>query len=125
MYEALKSKKFPNINYRLLEAERITDTADLQNVYEEDGNGESNSDLNANWMNIKTTGILEIAGVKDTTVVYVKGQVLDQNRFQVKGRKEIDMKSFDVKPPTALMGLIKADSELTVHFNVTVKLKDQ
>ncbi|NGP77502.1 YceI family protein [Balneolaceae bacterium YR4-1] len=121
MYEALKSKKFPNINYRLLKAELETEGTLDEMDYPEQTNG--NGD--ANWMNIKTTGILEIAGVKDTTVVHVKGQLLDRSRFQVKGSKEIDMRTFDIKPPTALMGLIKASNELTVHFNVTVHLKDQ
>lgn len=123
MYEALKSKKFPNINYRLLEAVIETQRDIAGNDYPEDTN--DNGDTDANWMNIKTTGILEIAGVKDTTIVHVKGQLLDESRFQVKGSKEIDMRTFDVKPPTALMGLIKASNELTVHFNVTVHLKDQ
>ncbi|MDX1586782.1 MAG: hypothetical protein R3222_08555, partial [Balneolaceae bacterium] len=109
-----------NINYRLLEAEVESDTL---NAYLSGTNGSNPDKLN--WMNIRTTGILEIAGVKDTTVVHVKGQLLDQSRFQVKGSKEIDMRTFDIKPPTALMGLIKASNELTVHFNVTVHLKDQ
>lgn len=123
MYEALKSKKYPNINYRLLEAVLETDSAVAANEYSEGTNGNNRDE--GNWMNIKTTGILEIAGVKDTTIVHVKGQLLDQSRFQVKGSKQIDMRTFDIKPPTALMGLIKASNELTVHFNVTVHLKDQ
>ena len=125
MYEALKSKNYPNINYRLLDAIRIEE-GEVGNAQSSSSSEEFSADgTEAGWMNIKTTGILEIAGVKDTTIVYVKGQVIDGNRFQVKGSKQIDMKSFGIKPPTALMGLIKASNELTVHFNVTVHLKDQ
>jgi hypothetical protein len=125
MYEALKSDDHPKIKYRLLEAVRVQDDEgrNSQNNSDTDPNGNDVSETD--WMNIKTTGILEIAGVKDTTVVYIKGRAIDEDRFQVKGKKEIDMKTFDVKPPTALMGLIKADNELTVHFNVTVRLRDQ
>jgi len=125
MYEALKSKNYPNINYRLLDAVRVQEGEGENNENSSESDQNANDGSEAGWMNIKTTGILEIAGVKDTTIVYIKGQALDESRFQVKGSKEIDMKTFDIKPPTALMGLIKASSELTVHFNVTVKLRDQ
>lgn len=125
MYEALKSKKNPNINYRLLEAVRVEEGEFDNNQDRSDSDQNADGESGADWMNIKTTGILEIAGVQDTTIVYVKGQVLDESRFRVKGSKQIDMKTFNVKPPTALMGLIKADNELTVHFNVTVRLRDQ
>lgn len=125
MYEALKSGDYPNINYRLLEAVRVKEGEDENNQNSSETAPNGNSFSEADWMNIKTTGILEIAGAKDTTVVYVKGRVLDKGRFQIKGSKEINMKTFDIEPPTALMGLIKAKSELTVHFNVTVRLMEQ
>lgn len=111
MYGALKAEKFKTINYRLLKADL---SEELPNITDEEGE----------WMNIKTLGILEIAGVSDTTEVVVKGKVLDDNRFRVKGNKQISMHTFDVKPPTAMLGLIKASSDLTVHFDVTVKLKN-
>lgn len=125
MYEALKSDDHPYINYQLLEAVRVQESEDGKNLNSSDTDDDDNDDSEIDWMNIKTTGILEIAGVKDTTVVYIKGRALNENHFQVRGNKEIDMKTFNVKPPTALMGLIKADNELTVHFNVTVKISDQ
>jgi hypothetical protein len=34
------------------------------------------------------------------------------------------MNTYDIKPPTALLGLIKASSELTVNFDVTVRLNN-
>jgi len=110
MYSALKAEQFKTINYRLLRADL---SKELPNITDEEGE----------WMNIKTLGILEIAGVSDTTEVVVKGKVLGDDRFRVKGNKQISMHTFDVKPPTAMLGLIKASSDLTVHFDVTVKLK--
>lgn len=115
MYEALKAEKYSHISYELLDAV----------LAEEDSAATANRESEGNWMNIKTTGVLEIAGVKDTTVVYVRGQVLNHDRFKVKGSKQINMETYDIKPPTALMGLIRASSELTVHFNVTVRLSEQ
>lgn len=111
MYEALKADQFKNISYQLLTAD-LSDS--LSTISDEEGE----------WMNIKTIGILEIAGVKDTTEVYVKGRVLGEERFRVKGNKQINMKTYNIKPPTALLGLIKASNDLTVYFDVTVRLKN-
>lgn len=110
MYEALKASQYSSIKYQLIHA-ALMDSAAIS------------SDQDGDWMNIKTIGVLEIAGVKDTTSVYVKGKLLGDDRFRVKGSKQINMKTFDIKPPTALLGLIRARSELTVRFDVTVRLK--
>ncbi|SHG36367.1 hypothetical protein SAMN05443144_1264 [Fodinibius roseus] len=110
MYKALKAGEYPSISYKLLHAILVDSTT-------------SSVDQLNNWMNIKTTGVLEIAGAQDTTQVYVKGKLLSDDRFRVKGRKQISMKTYDIKPPTALLGLIKASNELTVYFDVTVRLK--
>lgn len=110
MYEALKAEEFPTIRYQLLEAKL-------------DENVEA-ADTTSSWMTIRTLGIMEIAGVQDTTDIYVQGKVLNDNQFQVKGSKQIHMKTYNVEPPRALLGLIRADEELTVHFNVTVRLQE-
>lgn len=109
MYEALKSDSFPDIQYQLLEA-NLSENAD---------------DTTANWMQISTRGIMAIAGVQDTTSFYVEGKLLDGNRFRVKGSKDIHMDTYDITPPRAMLGLIKADKNLTVHFDVTVKLNSR
>jgi hypothetical protein len=110
MYNALKAEEHPFIGYQLLHA-RLVDTAT------------PSTDQKRDWMNIETTGVLEIAGVQDTTQVFVKGKLLSGDRFRVKGSNPISMKTYDIQPPTALFGLIRAHSELTIHFKVTVQLK--
>lgn len=109
MYEALKSEPFPNIQYQLLEAKLAEDSI---------------QDTTSTWMKIRTRGIMEIAGVQDTTSFYIQGKVLENSRFKVKGSKEVHMDTHDIEPPTAMLGLIKADKNLTVHFNVTVRMAD-
>ena len=106
MYEALKSERFPTIHYKLLEATLV----------------EQQPDSSAQWMRIRTRGIMEIAGVQDTTSFDVHGKLLSDNRFQVKGTKGIHMNTYLIDPPSAMFGLIKADKQLTVHFDVTVNL---
>jgi len=107
MYEALKSDSHPNISYKLLSA-HLTDE-------ENDTTG---------WMNIHTRGIMEIAGVQDTTSFTVQGKLLSENRFQVKGSKHIHMDTYNIERPTAMLGLIKASKDLSVHFDVIVRLDD-
>lgn len=111
MYGALKAERFPMINYRILEATLTEGTPDALTEIE-------------GWMNIRTRGIMEIAGVQDTTSVFVQGKVLDNNRFQVKGSKEIHMDTYNIDPPSKMFGLIRASEELKVHFDVTVTLTD-
>lgn len=113
MYKALKANEHRSIRYQLLSAS-LVDTLNVNTATEEE----------EAWMNIKTTGVLEIAGAEDTTEVFVQGQLINENRFRVKGDKQISMKTYDIQPPTAMFGLIKARSELTVYFDVTVRLKN-
>lgn len=108
MYEALKSDDYPNISYKLLSAELA----------------DENSDTTTEWMNIHTRGIMEIAGVQDTTSFMVQGKLLNDNRFQVRGSKHIHMDTYNIERPTAMLGLIKASKDLSVHFDVTVQFED-
>lgn len=110
MYEALKADEHQYIQYTLLDA-----------VTAEESMG-TPPDSSGAWMNIRTLGLMEIAGVRDSTTIYVKGRMLSPRRFRVRGSKQIHMDTFRIKPPTAMFGLIRADKELTVHFDVTVQL---
>ncbi len=107
MYEALKADDFPTIRYQLLEATLAGDLPE---------------DTTSTWMNIRTRGIMEIAGVQDTTSFMVQGKLLSDSRFQVKGSKQIHMDTYNIEQPTAMLGLIKASKDLSVHFDVTVRL---
>lgn len=108
MYNALKAESQPMIQYRLLSAGIAGDNNISQNE----------------WMDIRLRGIMKIAGVSDTTEFEIQGLLLDKNRFRVKGSKQIHMDSYNIKPPTALLGLIRADKDLVVNFDVTVLLED-
>ncbi len=110
MYGALKAEEHPTISYQLLEASLASESSDTLS------DGE--------WMSIRTRGIMEIAGVQDTTSVFVQGRIIDNNQFQVKGSKNIHMDTYNIDPPSKMFGLIRTSKELTVHFDVTVSLTD-
>lgn len=107
MYGALKADKHPSISYQLIEAKLVS----------------SKEASSEGWLNIETRGIMEIGGVKDTTIVYVQGKTTGENSFQVKGRKDIHMDTYGIEPPSKMFGLIRANKNLRVHFDVTVKLQ--
>lgn len=117
MYEALKATKHPTISYQLLDASAVSsDQNSSDSVSENHDNG---------WMDIRTHGIMQIAGVKDTTTITVQGRVLENNKFRVKGVKKLHMDTYNIDPPSKMFGLIKAKKDLTVHFDVTVTLWNQ
>lgn len=104
MYDALKAEKHPNIKFKLLEASLK-------------GGKMSRDSTN---VPIYVKGILEIAGRQQTIEMVVQGGVLDTNTYKLKGKKALNMLDYDITPPTAFYGLIKADEKLTVHFDLVV-----
>jgi len=109
MYNALKADKFPRIKYQLLKAVQA--------------NSDSSVTMGS-WIPIKVKGMLEIAGVWKATTLNVEGKLLSPSEFQVKGSKELSMKTFNVKPPTAFFGLIKASPKLELLFDVVIKMEN-
>lgn len=111
MYGALKADEYPIIRYRVLEASLNDEMPDSLSGDE-------------GWMKIDTRGVMEIAGVQDTTAVTVLGKVIEGNKFRVKGSKEIHMDTYNIDPPSKMFGLVRASKDLVVHFDVTVALTD-
>src|SRR5205823_11539226 len=72
------------------------------------------------WFQLKTRGSLIIAGRKNIINMIVRAKKIDDNRFNVVGSKELSMFDYDVIPPTAFFGLIKADDRLVIHFDLIV-----
>lgn len=110
LYDALKAEEHPRISYELLDAKLLEQSAHPDS---------------AGWMKIRTRGLLTIAGVSDTTTLVVNGQLIGSDQFRVQGAKPLNMRDFNIDPPTALMGLIKVNEKLSVHFDVSVHLDGQ
>ena len=104
MYDAMKAEEFPLIIYQLVSA-TLTDsvTADSASV-------------------LRTQGNLTIAGVTKLVSMAIAVKEMSETRFRITGSKTLSMHDFDVVPPTALWGLIKADDRLTVRFKLIAEL---
>jgi hypothetical protein len=101
---ALKSDQYPNITF-------VFEHAELAN----DNNN------NNEFISFSVTGNLTVAGVTRKIRFVTEGKVLENDKMRARGSKKIRMSDFGVEPPTGLFGLVKADDELTVHFDLTAK----
>ena len=100
-YEALHGDKHHEIIYELLDASVVEEPSDS------DG-----------WYRMLVTGNLSIAGTTQRVEATVWGKRQEDGFFRVRGSKPLKMTSFGVSPPVALLGLIKADDRIEVHFNL-------
>ncbi len=67
------------------------------------------------------TGTLTIAGAARTVRFVASGQLLAAGRARLTGLLPLKLTDFDVKPPTALFGLIRVYDQITVHFDLTMQ----
>ncbi len=107
MHHALKADSNPEIVYEL---QQVKDARwwfrdnTLQPIFE-----------------LTTAGTLQLAGVEKPVELNVRIEPMADGCFSVVGSKEIDMKSFGIKPPSAMFGLIKADATVQVVFDLVVE----
>lgn len=98
-YKALNSKTHKTINFKVTNVSKITEAS-------------------AGSFTVETQGDLTISGVtkkiNQTFAVKIVGK-----KAIVSGKTKIDMTTYSVKPPTALMGTIKTGKDVTVDFKVT------
>jgi polyisoprenoid-binding protein YceI len=94
MHKALKVQEHPDIVFRL--------------VRFEGGSG-----------SVKGTGVLRIAGVEREVVLDLNVQRADR-LIAVKGQMQLLMTDYGIKPPTAMMGLLKTDPKVTVMFETVL-----
>jgi hypothetical protein len=105
MYQALKSDVQPDISYLFYGVDEFIDSADEKNF------------------RIATEGGLAMAGQAHTVTFPVTLERVGELTFRVRGTIDTTMKQFDVTPPTAFFGLIKAYNDISIQFRLTVSQK--
>ena len=109
MYEALKSDKYDYITFEFEDARRLENDGSIPESLFEEG-----------YQPFRINGVLNVAGVDRNVSLLVQGRTEGDVRYHIKGQKEISMKDFEIDPPTALRGLIRAHDDLTVFFDLHV-----
>jgi polyisoprenoid-binding protein YceI len=105
MYRTLKADDHPDIQFRLIQA-YVVGVAP----------GDGNSYL------IRVEGELTVAGSKKFVVFDAMGEMKADNKYSIRGKKDILMTDFGLEPPSALLGLVKARDELVVHFELLAQI---
>lgn len=96
-YKALKTDKFKNITFSLIEIESFTHLGNLK-------------------YKVKATGNLTISGVTKNVAIDFNLNI-NNNTIHIEGEKSIKMTDFNVEPPTALFGSITTGDEIKIKFN--------
>jgi len=104
IYGALKDEEHPNITFELTGTELIQSNAQATN-----GN-ETSFQLMAN-------GNLTIAGSTKEVSFPVDAYIQDGDTYQFTGSYELNMKDYDVDPPSAVFGTIKSGEVVTILFD--------
>ncbi|MCH8246126.1 MAG: YceI family protein [Bacteroidetes bacterium] len=100
-WDALKSDQFPLIEYWVNDISIDSVSTTVSGTYA-----------------VRSSGRITIAGVKKRIEMEFVGRQIGPERFKLEGKTEMFMSDFDIKPPTALFGLVRAQNRITVHFNL-------
>lgn len=101
LQKALKADTFPEITFTFQKANLISQPETQDDAFE-----------------VEVHGKLTVAGNTREISFRTNAYYLNDQRVRAVGQTTIRMTEFGVEPPTALMGLIRADEELTVHFDL-------
>lgn len=104
MHGALNEKDHPEITFEL-------STADLVPV---DTLKSEDSFL------LKATGLLTIAGISRQIEMNVVGQPMGSEAYRFTGSYSLNMKDYNVDPPSVMFGTIKAGEEVDIEFDLVV-----
>lgn len=68
---------------------------------------------------ITAEGVVNAAGVDSNVTMNVDATINDDGTIRFVGTQDLLMTSFNVDPPTAMMGTIRSDDEIQILFDVT------
>ncbi|MCH8557954.1 MAG: hypothetical protein LAT84_09035 [Balneolia bacterium] len=103
-YGALRAEDHPSINFEYYSSRLITNIGPYCHPFQ-----------------LKVKGRLSVAGNGQDIEVLVDIEPCEENRFLLTGSKVINMLDFGIEPPSAMMGLIRANEELKVFFSLTAE----
>ncbi len=99
-WRALKSEEHPDIKFNL-ESDKI-------------------KPLSENTFLVEAKGTLEIAGVKHEIAMEVNGERKDASTLIFEGKQKINMKDYNMEPPSAMFGQIVTGEEVVIAFKLVV-----
>ncbi len=104
LMNALKADRYPAIHFR------------FRNV-----SGAISHDIDGHSYHAVITGELSLAGTTREVELTVYAERLSAKLFRLSAEMPLRMTNFDIKPPRALFGIIRADDDLTVVFDLLLE----
>ena len=105
MYDALKADDHPDITFRLTSDTTVSGTL-------------------KDTLKVNASGILSVAG-KENPVELSFSLVRDQdNTVSIKGSKELLMSDFGIEPPSMMLGLLKTEDKVVIHFDLRLRSQE-
>lgn len=99
MHKYLKDDEHPIITFNLTEVTSV--------------------ELDGNNATITADGVINAAGVDQSVVLTVDAVLNEDGSITFSGTQDLLMTSFNIDPPTAVFGTIKASDEIVIHYSVT------
>ena len=98
-YEAFDAEKNPKISFKSTEV----------NSLKVDGND----------ITVSVTGNMTIAGATRKVVLIAKGKIIKPGVYEFSGIIPVKMTDYKMKPPTAMMGVMKVGDDIKLKYSVT------
>lgn len=109
MYQTLEADQHPTIDIRL-EAVRY------QPGY--------SPEFCSEWVTMLASADLTVAGHTNRVHLEIQGRQVGDDQYRFKSQLPIRMTDFGIEPPTALLGLVKVDNEITIHLDLTLSANE-
>lgn len=99
--DAIKSKKYPEINFKATKLNSITEKGGVTQI--------------------NSSGVLTIAGTSQNITIDAIGKILPNGDIELTGSKKVKMTDYKVEPPTAMFGALTTGDEVTITFKLVIK----
>ncbi len=100
IYKALNVDTYSTIDYHMKSIQAIKNTRD--------------------GFTATMEGDLTVAGITKNISVDFSGKKMSNGKFEISGSKDMKMSTFNVKPPSALMGALQTDDNITIEFRFSL-----
>lgn len=98
-YEAFNAEKYPTINFKLSDVSAL--------------------EINGEKIAVTLSGNLTMAGVTRKISIKSTGLNSKTGMYDFKGSVSLKMTDFNMKPPTAMMGMMKVGNVITLNYDAT------
>lgn len=106
LFETLRSKRHPQISFQYISTESMIYSAETES-YE-----------------LIVNGRLTVAGHTNDIRFPLIAEVYEDNSVRATGKTDLKITDYNVEPPSALLGLVRVDNELIVHFELFASMKN-